>query len=99
MGTYNTSSGEKVSQSTIDYRVRKAKVLKINQHLEQHGYFFCEQCSRSDIKPIDCSHDISVKACKEQGKTELAWSVENITLRCRKCHNELDKLSVKWTHN
>jgi hypothetical protein len=96
MNHYFTSSGERVSQGTIDRNIRKAKELKLKQFLEAHGYYFCEECQSNNCKPIDCSHDISVKECKESGRTELAWDVNNITLRGRECHQKLDKNGVQW---
>lgn len=58
----------------------------------EHGYLFCEDCGKNNCTPIDCSHDLSVDQCKKQSKTELAWSVDNITLRGRPCHSKYDRL-------
>jgi hypothetical protein len=92
MGNYRTSSGEKVSQSVIDRRIREAKKQKIEIFLREHGFIFCEECKVSSGTYFDCSHDIPVQKCKEQGRTELAWDVDNITIRCRECHKKHDKL-------
>jgi len=96
---YHCSNGERVEQSVIDQRTRKAKAKKLQKFLNQHGYYFCEDCERSDSKPIDCSHEISVQEAKNTGKTELCWDVDNIKLRCRKCHQKLDKLDVQFNPN
>lgn len=99
MGTYSCSDGNRVTQKTIDRNIKKAKAKKLQNHLDEYGYFFCEDCKRSDVKPIDCSHTESVKSCKENGRTEKAWDVDNIKLLCRPCHARLDKNDVQWTHN
>ncbi len=91
MNTYGTNTGERFTTPQIDAKVRKAKQEKINLFIDEHGYVFCEECKRNDCVPVDCSHDISVKEAKESGQSQLAWEVNNITLRGRKCHNKHDK--------
>ena len=91
MNYYRTSQGERISKSIVDANIRKAKEQKLKEFITEHGYFFCEDCKRNDCKPIDCSHDISVKECQETGQTELAWDVNNITLRGRACHRKHDR--------
>lgn len=90
MNHYTTSTGERVSQSQIDERIRKAKAKKLQLFFDENGYICCEECNKNDCKPIDCSHDISVDECKKIGKVELSWDVDNITLRGRKCHKKKD---------
>ena len=92
MGSYKTSSGERIEKSVIDLRVRRAKKNKLDLQLEEYGYNFCEECKRSSGTHLDCSHDISVDKCQKNGMTELAYDVDNITIRCRRCHNKHDKL-------
>lgn len=99
MNTYRCSNGERVTQSVIDIRIRKAKAKKLQIFLEQHGYYFCEDCERSDCKPIDCSHEISVSEAKNTGKTELCWDVNNMKMRGRPCHQKYDKLDVQFNPN
>jgi len=41
---------------------------------------------------FDCSHDVPVKKCKETRQVELAWDINNITMRGRRCHVKHDKL-------
>lgn len=89
--TIVTSQGERMKRAEFDDRIRKAKAKKLQQMLDKHGYIFCEDCKRNDCKPIDCSHDKSVKACIEDGVAELAYAVGNITMRGRRCHNIHDK--------
>ena len=92
MNSYNTSSGKRIKQSTIDSLIRKAKAEKLRQQFEEHQYNFCEQCGISSGTYLDCSHNESVKSCKENGRTELAFDVNNITVLCRKCHQIKDRL-------
>lgn len=94
---YRCSDGTRVAKSVVDARVRKAKEMKIQIFLEEHGYLFCEVCGENNCQPIDCSHDISVDKCQKMGKTELAWDVNNITLRGRKCHEQKDGLDLRFT--
>lgn len=94
MGTYLTSTGDRVTQSQIDYRIRKAKEAKRQMML---GYEFCEDCGRSDTV-IDMSHDKGIQACKNDNQVELAWDVENLTLRCRECHRKHDGSELIFNH-
>ena len=86
MNYYRTSDGEKIAKSTIDYRVRQAKAEKLEQFYAEHEYYFCEDCKKSTGVRIHCSHDLSVDQCQKQCKTELAYDVDNISLRCHGCH-------------
>ncbi|QIG62324.1 hypothetical protein [Tenacibaculum phage JQ] len=96
MNSYKTSTGERIKQSVIDRLVRKAKEQKLMQQFDEHGYNFCEKCGVSNGTYLDCSHDISVNDCKKQGKTELAFDVNNISVKCRTCHQKKDKLNLHW---
>ena len=91
MNTYTTSTGERLRQSVIDSLIRKAKAAKLQEQHDEHGYNHCEDCGISSGTYLDCSHDIGVKDAKESGRTELAFDVNNITIRCRKCHQIHDK--------
>jgi len=74
MNYYRTSSGERVSKSEIDRRVREAKKKKIALMLEQYGYIFCEDCNVNANSGVfvDCSHEVSVDECQKTGQSELA---------------------------
>ena len=89
--SYQMSNGERVLKTVIDARVKKAKEQKLEKFIDDNGYPYCEDCERNDCKPIDCSHDISVDQCQKQGMSELAWDINNITLRGRACHRKHDK--------
>ena len=43
MNKYKTSSGEYVTKSVIDRRIREAKQQKIAEMIEKFGYLFCEE--------------------------------------------------------
>ena len=90
MNYYKTSNGSHVAKSVVDYRIRESKKKKKEQFLKEHGYIFCEECGRSSGTFFDTSHDISVDECQNTGRTELAWDINNLTYRCRDCHNKHD---------
>jgi len=95
MNSYQTSNGERIKQSVIESLIRKAKAEKVKKQFEEHGYNFCENCKISNGTYLDCSHNESVKSCKENGRTEKAFDVNNITILCRSCHQEKDKLNIQ----
>jgi len=100
MNSYRTSEGTRVNQNTIDYRTRNAKAEKLRLMQEEYGYVFCEQCgSNGSGTRLDCSHDYSVGRAKKEGKTEQAWNVKNIVIRCRECHKEHDGLNLQSNKN
>lgn len=92
MNSYKTSNGERIKQSVIESLVRKAKAEKVRQQVDEHGYNFCEECGISSGTYLDCSHTESVKSCKENGRTEKAFDVNNLRILCRRCHQIHDKL-------
>lgn len=96
MNHYWTSKGDRVSKSQIDKYIHQAKARKLDKHLSEYGYVFCEDCGVNSNAglPIDISHDISVDQCQKDPKTplELAWDEKNnMKFRCRKCHQKHDK--------
>jgi len=98
MNHYFTSEGERVSQSQIDSRIRKAKAHALENQFIEHGYNFCEDCGHNGSGTrLDCSHDYPVGRAKAEGKTEQAWNVKNIVIRCRGCHARLDKNDIQFT--
>lgn len=90
MSSYRLSNGDFIKKSVIDARVRKAKEQKVNSQLEEFGYSFCESCGISSGTYLDCSHTESVKSCQENGRSEKAYSVDNLRILCRTCHSEYD---------
>jgi hypothetical protein len=92
VNTYSTSDGERLKKSVIDARVRKAKASKLMQQVNKHGYNFCEDCNVNSFNNrLDVSHDVSVDECQKSGRAELAYSIDNLTVRCRTCHRIHDK--------
>lgn len=99
MNTYSTSTGERFTQSQIDRKITEAKAKVLEKQFDEHGYNFCEDCGHNGSGTrLDCSHDISVKRCKEEGRTEQAWNTGNIVIRCRTCHQKLDGLDLRFTN-
>ena len=92
MNTYKCSDDTRLKKSVIDRLIKKAKAEKIRQFIDDNGYVFCEECKVSSGVIFDCSHDLSVKKCQENGTTELAFDTNNITMLCRHCHQIKDKL-------
>ena len=86
-----TSTGERISFEDCKARISEAKQIKLDTFYSEHGYYFCEECLTSQGR-IDCSHTIGVGKAKQDGRTELCWSVDNIKLRCRNCHQKHDRL-------
>lgn len=99
MNSYKDSQGNRHLQASINRYITEAKAEKWRLHYEDHDYPFCTVCKRNDCKPIDCSHDISVAECKKQGRVELAWSLDNLTLTGRNCHKAKDKLNLQFSSN
>lgn len=92
MNTYSTSDGTRFTQSQIERKITQAKAKALEKQFDEYQYNFCEDCGISQGTYLDCSHEISVKKAKEEGKTEQCWNVGNIIIRCRNCHQKHDKL-------
>ena len=76
--------------------MRKSKETVLELQFLEYGYNFCTKCSRNDCKPIDVSHNISVKKAKETGNAQLCWDLDNLEILGRKCHAKKDKLNIQW---
>jgi len=88
MPRYKTSDGEYVEKSVIDRRIREAKAEIYNDRLHP-----CEATGQSpSVEPIDMSHVISVNDCQRLGKSDLAWSQDNIYLECRSAHRDWEDM-------
>jgi len=94
--TYSTSTGERVSKSTIDSRVREAKHKLLYNYVLEFGYVFCSKCKRSQGVQLDCAHIVSVDECQKQGCSEKAYDVDNLKVLCRECHKKQDGLDLKF---
>ncbi len=93
MNHYYTSDEERMPKSIIDSNVRKAKANALSRQFWEFGYNFCEDCLLSSGVRLDCSHNISVDEAQKTRRTELAWDVNNIKVRCRECHVKHDSKS------
>jgi hypothetical protein len=96
--TCNLSDGTKKTRAQVEVLTRAAKQLKLQEQIYEHGYNFCERCNRNDCKPIDVSHNISVKEAIESGRTELCWALHNMEIAGRPCHKVKDKLILQFTN-
>ena len=98
MNYITTSTGERITRATFDVRIRMAKQKKRKQQREEHGHTFCEECKiNSNHAIIDTSHDISVDKCIKNGTPELAYDIDNLTMRCQeKCHKKHDGLDLQF---
>lgn len=95
--TYSTTSGERLTTSQIEARIRKAKAERLRVQLEEHNYNFCEVCGNNgNGTRLDLSHDISVKQAKEEGRAQECWNVGNLVVLCRICHQSKDKLNTQF---
>jgi tRNA 2-selenouridine synthase SelU len=95
MNIYHTSDGKRVGRTYVDYQIRKAKERKLAIQMEEQGYNFCETCKRNDDIPVTNAHIISVKECLESGRSELAWSLDNLILEGMQCHKIRDNNLIK----
>lgn len=93
MNHYYTSDDERVAKSVIDRKIREAKANALSEQFWEYGYNFCIDCLKSNGVMLDCSHTISVDEAQKTRRTELAWDVKNIKVRCRDCHIEHDSRS------
>ena len=97
MNTYQTSTGERFTESQIKAKIREAKSKALQRQIDEHGFNFCEQCGRNSSNTrLDCSHDYSVGQSKKDGKVEQSWNVKNIVIRCRECHQKKDGLNLQF---
>lgn len=92
MGTFRTSEGERLTKTTIDNLIRKAKTAFCLQR-EYDEIMYCEACGTTSDR-LDCSHIVSVDDCQKDGMTEFAFSVDNMQRECRKCHMETERGTI-----
>ncbi len=91
MNHYYTSTGDRISQATLDRRIRRAKQVK-KERLEGD---FCEECGACGVV-LDMSHDMSIQDAKNARMVELCYDVENLSLICRDCHKKKDGLNLQF---
>ena len=93
MNYYRTSTGDKISKTAIDAKVKVAKQSALDEQFDEYGYNFCIECLQSGGVYLDCSHTISVNEAQKSGRSELAYDPNNIRVRCRACHIQHDNKS------
>lgn len=79
--TYKCSDGTRVTQGQIDRRRSKA-------YEQMHDPSITQCAAYPFISWNDHDHTISQARCKQLGKTELIWDVQNIEFSSRLAHNE-----------
>lgn len=84
MGTFELSTGERMSKANIDANIRHAKSLVVSQ-AQSDDRVYCWSCGSTRDR-LTCSHIISVNKCQNDGMAEWAWKIENIELLCIRCH-------------
>jgi hypothetical protein len=93
MNTYQTSTGERVTKSVIDRKVREAKKMKLQSQIRNRGFNYCEVTGLTRGQYLDCSHIISVDQCQKSGRSEIAWDLDNIQVLCRSEHIRIETMS------
>ena len=104
MNHFYTSTGERVAKSVIDRKVREAKAAYLEQQRTENidgSYNFCEDidCNKSVGVRLSVSHEVSVNDCQRNGTAELAWSFDNMKVRCIPCHQRFDGNGVMFKGN
>lgn len=95
INTWRASDGSTYTSAQVDRLTRVACKKTFEIQRDKHGFNFCVDCKKNSIQDIlDPSHTVSVKKAKETGRVELCWYIPNIPIRCRTCHNKLDKLYI-----
>ena len=97
MGTFKTSTGERLTKTVIDGQIRKAKKELTDQAIED-GMQYCWSCGRTNER-LSCSHIISVNDCQNDGRSEQAYNVDNIQLECLICHAETERGDIVYHEN
>jgi 5-methylcytosine-specific restriction endonuclease McrA len=92
MGTFKTSEGERLSKTTIDSLIRKAKKALTDEAVEE-GKAYCWSCGTTKDR-LSCSHIISVNKCQDDGKTEFAYDTDNLQLECIPCHLQTESGTI-----
>ena len=92
--SFKTSTGERLSKTTIDNRIRQAKAT-FKALKESEGINYCEGCGTNQDR-IDCSHIVSVNDCQNDGMAEFAFDIRNLSFDCRsKCHPETERGTIE----
>ncbi len=93
--SFKTTDGERLTKTFIDGQIRKAKQEFLKQ-CEHSDIAYCQACGASN-KRLSCSHIISVNDCQNDGRSEIAFDVENLQLECygeNGCHEETERGTI-----
>jgi hypothetical protein len=86
-----TSTGERISQATIEKRYAEAKTKKWAGATHNGP---CEACGEPGNDP---DHTVSRARCKELHKAELIYDPDNFPWSCRRCHKQWESYkSGEW---
>lgn len=85
---YRCSSGETVTQSTIDKR-------RSDTYREMYSDNPMPQCSGCEVRAQGSAHILPQARCKQLGLTELCWSPINIVPTCHSCNSRMENISSK----
>lgn len=97
MGSFQTSTGERLQKSTIDFRIKKAK-KQFTDQAKEDGKSYCWSCGTTRDQ-LSCSHIISVNQCQNDGRAEMAYDVRNLQLECIPCHKETESRNINHHAN
>lgn len=86
---YRCSDGTLVSQAEITANYRRAQ-----EHIALESNGVCQGTGRTDL-PLSFSHTISRARCKQLGKAELIWDIDNIEVESM---GENDSAHYIWEH-
>lgn len=91
MGTWGTSTGDRVTTKQKDDRSSNAKREYKEAFIDKHGYLFCERCWKNN-GGLAASHIVSEKWACENGKADLCWDLTNLEILCNDCHMSFENL-------
>jgi hypothetical protein len=83
---YFTSSGERVSQATIDQR--RSKAYRELYEGESHPMCGCGKPAQGTM------HLVPQAICKQEGKAEYCWLPINMCPACHLCNTRCENVSV-----
>lgn len=89
MNHYHTSTGERLTQDQINYRLG---VMYHNADVDRLGESnLCEGCEQRPAEGH--AHIIPQARCKQLRKTELIWDRNNIFNSCHSCNSIAENVS------
>jgi len=96
MGTFQTSTGERLTKAEINANIEETKLV-LNSENEDKQY--CWSCGTSQDR-LTWSHIISVNKCQNDGRTEIAWHKGNMQRECLSlCHLQTEVRNISHHAN